>query len=145
MKSLTVITFLLLSLMPPCGCSNTDRLEYWVELSQGTAVNVKMNEILDFEQITEGQMINCKAFGSVTVNQAVLIRHDELAYARVLEVHRKKHKTTEIIIEVQGVKAIDGQQVSLFSPYFTLNLQEDSNTIGRSMTAFVKNNIKIEA
>lgn len=145
MKISTYSSFcgLLIMLLIPLS-ANANLCSNWIEVVAGTIVNVRLNEALDPDYLSEGQVLNCKIFGAVSFNSQVLFKHDDLAFAKVVEIRKERRKATVVLLEVQGAKAVDGQMISLYSAYIILKIVNDQRGLGTLMTGFVKSNTRVE-
>ena len=116
---------------------------YWIELTANTPVYVVVNDVMEASQITIGQTIPCKTQGTVRVNNSVLIAHDILAYARVVDVRKAGKKAKTIQLEVVRTFATDGQTINLYSPFIEFTIDDDNKGLGKVLTTYVLDNMQI--
>ena len=87
-----------------------------VVLSAGTPVSLYLNEEIHAEDLTAGNALDFTVRANVTVNGKVLISAGSIVSGWVKRVKKAcEGKCSEITIEVQEVRAVDGQMVRLRS------------------------------
>ena len=87
-----------------------------IVLSAGTPVSLYLNEEIQAENLTAGNALDFTVRANVTVNGKVLISSGSIASGWVKKVKKAcDNKCSEITIEVQEVRAVDGQMVRLRS------------------------------
>ena len=87
-----------------------------------------------------GNTVDFKTTSNVIVNGKEVIRAGSPARGRIKRIERSGSNTTgQIQVEVEHIRAVDGQQVLVFSP---INLSNWN--IGTSTTVYVKNAIRVD-
>lgn len=109
------------------------------ELKEGEPISLEVvnNPIINDVEI--GNPIDFKVSSNVIVDGIEVIRAGAPARGKIKRIERPGYNTTGLLqIEVEHIRAIDGQQVLVFSP---INLSNWN--IGTSTTVYVKNAIRI--
>lgn len=110
------------------------------ELKEGEPIYLEVinNPIIGDAEI--GNPIDFKTTSNVIVDGKEVIRAGSPARGRIKRIERPGYNTTGMLsIEVEHIRAVDGQQVLVFSP---INLSNWN--IGASTTVYVKNAIRID-
>jgi len=110
------------------------------QLQEGEAVYLEIvsNPIIADMEI--GNVVEFKTTSNVIVDGKEVIRAGSPAKGRIKRIERPGYNTTGLIqVEVEHIRAVDGQQVLVFAP---INLSNWS--IGTATTVYVKNQIRID-
>lgn len=121
-----------------------------IVLTSGTPVSLYLNEEIHAEDLTAGNSLDFTVRANVTVNGKVLISAGSIASGWVKKVKKAcDNKCSEITIEVQEVRAVDGQMVRLRSTPHIVRVpccgsKEDADAaIGTNLRANVQDDTTI--
>ena len=110
------------------------------ELKEGEPVFLEIVNNPIIADIEIGNVVDFKTSSNVIVDGKEVIRAGSIAKGRIKRIERPGYNTTGLIqVEVEHIRAVDGQQVLVFSP---INLSNWS--IGTATTVYVKNQIRID-
>lgn len=110
------------------------------ELKEGEAIYLEVINNPTINDIEIGNTIDFKTTSNVIVDGKEVVRAGSPARGRIKRIERPGYNSTgQIQIEVEHIRAVDGQQVLVFSP---INLSNWN--MGTSTTVYVKNAIRIE-
>ena len=110
------------------------------ELKEGEPIFLEIvnNSLIADAEI--GNIVDFKTTSNVLVDGREVVRAGSPAKGRIKRIERPGYNTTgQIQIEVEHIRAVDGQQVLVFSP---INLSNWS--IGTGTTVYVKNAIRVD-
>ncbi len=121
-----------------------------IVLTAGTPVSLYLNEEIHAENLTAGNALDFTVRANVMVNGKVLISAGSIASGWVKKVKKAcDNKCSEITIEVQEVRAVDGQMVRLRSTPHIVRVpccdsKENADAaIGTNLRANVQDDITI--
>lgn len=110
------------------------------ELKEGEPVYLEIVNNPVISDIEIGNVIDFKTTSNVIVDGREVVRAGAPAKGRIKRIERPGYNTTGLIqVEVEHIRAVDGQQVLVFSP---INLSNWS--IGTGTTVYVKNPLRID-
>ena len=110
------------------------------ELKEGEPVYLEIVNNPQIAEVEVGNTIDFKTTSNVIVDGREVLRAGTPARGRVKRIERPGYNTTgQLQVEVEHIRAVDGQQVLVFSP---INLSNWN--IGMSTTVYVKNAIRID-
>ena len=90
--------------------------ENGISLWAGTPVVLELNQNLNLEPSSEGNVVRLKVVQDVIVNGKILIRSGVAAYGRVRRIERcSDADCTAFFIVAESVAAVDGQMINLNS------------------------------
>ncbi len=110
------------------------------ELKEGEPIFLEVVNNPQIGEVEIGNTVDFKTTSNVIVDGKEVLRAGTPARGRVKRIERPGYNTTgQLQIEVEHIRAVDGQQVLVFSP---INLSNWN--IGTSTTVYVKNAIRID-
>ena len=151
----STIAFLAFSLMS--FTTSAPVLEQLVTLRAGTAVSLALNENVDADRVEIGNTVEFLVKSNVTVNGQVLIAAGSIAEGMVKDVTKscakcKKDRCSKLVIAVETVQAVDGQNIYLRSIPLTVSAdcccgkkEAAVANIGTKISARVQNDVNINA
>ncbi|MEM9887823.1 MAG: hypothetical protein AAF849_18150 [Bacteroidota bacterium] len=151
----SAIIFLATSLMSFTSVAPASNM--LITLRAGTAVSLSLNEQVNADKVEIGNTVEFLVRSNVTVNGQVLIAAGSIAEGMVKDVVKSCNKCkadgcSKLVIAVETVQAVDGQNIYLRSVPLTVSgdccckkkLAAVAN-IGTKISARVQNDVKINA
>ena len=110
------------------------------ELKEGEPIYLEVVNNPLINEVEVGNIVEFKTTSNVIVDGKEVVRAGSPAKGKIKRIERPGYNTTgQLQIEVEHIRAVDGQQVLVFSP---INLSNWN--IGTSTTVYVKNAIRID-
>ncbi len=119
---MNIIAIVLMILLPGWLFSQTKMKQKksinTVKLSAGTAIVAEANQDLSSETTTVGNIVSFKMHDNLILSQKTVIAKDAMVFGKIRTIRKTTYNRPECIqIELQMIKAIDGQMINLYGGY----------------------------